>query len=282
MVGLISRALCTAQGLSSTMSTSATPTDETLSALPPSDFAAMAPSLLPKITHSPTLADLFVSRLTTSPATLDNPLVSAIKSTLDTAAETAEAATLRRFLLIHILVALPKDQIELYYATLTHLAASADENLSQPSTDLIAFLDGARWAPRSKSDFLAFRSLDAVQSAEEMRPHVDELLGWLQDSNWPPFSGCWDQLARFPDVALTPICELLRIGDDGPWSYCLLVFLKQSMPGQLRERARVDVERIAQRPTQDELDNDCVEAAQECLQAMDDWKDRARIVPERK
>ncbi|KAJ7185287.1 hypothetical protein C8R46DRAFT_1025365 [Mycena filopes] len=261
------------------MSTSATLTDETLSALTPSGFAAIAPSLLPKITHSPTLADLFVSRLTTSPPTLDNPLVSAIKSTL---AETAESATLRRFLLIHILAALPKDRIELYRATLTHLATSPYDGLSQPSTDLIAFLDGAQWVPRSKSDFLAFRSLDAVQSAEEMRPHVDGLLEWLQDPNWPPFSGCWDQLARFPDVALTPICELLRIGDDGAWTCYLLGFLTQCMPGQLRERARVHVERIAQRPTQDELDNDCVEAAQECLQAMDDWKDRARIVPERK
>ncbi|KAJ7021680.1 hypothetical protein C8F04DRAFT_1107647 [Mycena alexandri] len=256
-----------------------------LSALPPSELAPVAPYLLRWIPYHPIqgpLLELFVSRLTTSPPSPDDPLVSFFISTLDSPALTRESDTLRLLLLVDILSALPKDRLEPYRNALTRLstrptAAEATDKIVQRSKDLIAILDGVQWVPRFKFDDIAFRSLASVQTAEEMRPHVSGLLEWLQDTNWPPFPGCWEQLARFPEVALEPICEVLQRGDDGAWTCQLLDFLKDCMPGELRERARVHVERIMQQPTQDEIDNDCVEGAEDCLKAMDDWMDWAQI-----
>jgi hypothetical protein len=182
------------------------------------------------------------------------------------------------------LAALPKDRIEPYRAALERLAASPSEaettegKLDARSTELLDFLDASQaWVPRSKGDDLGLRSLELVQTSEEMRPHVKEMLVWLQDYNWPPMPGCWTQLARFPELALDPIREVLRKGDDGEWSSHLLEFLQDCMPGKLRERARVEVERIAQRPTQNEIDNETGEAAIDCLKAMDDWLARAKM-----
>ncbi|KAJ7463927.1 hypothetical protein FB451DRAFT_1561886 [Mycena latifolia] len=212
------------------------------------------------------VSELLVSRLTASAPSTDDPLV----------------------LSWSVLADLPRDRLELYRGALTRLAtqptdAEAAADLPERSTDILKFLDAASpWAPLTKSDDMAIRSLDLlVQTPEAMRPFVPALLEWLQDCNWPPWGGCRAQLARFPEVAIDPIRDILRKGDDGEWEGHLLSFLVDCMPGQVRERARAEVERIAQRPTQSKIDNDAVETAEECLKEMDHWVDRARILPKK-
>jgi hypothetical protein len=200
---------------------------------------------------------------------------------------TTAAADLKRSLLQCVLSVLPKDRIEPYRAALGRLVTSPTEAetakgpwppLGKRSADLLEFLDASHaWVPRHKGDDLGMRSLELIQTAEEMRPYVKRMLVWLQDYHWLPMRGCSAQLARFPELALDPIREILRMGDDGEWSCHLLEFLKDSMPGQLREKARVEVERIAQRPTHSEIDNETSEVAVDCLKAMDDWLARAKM-----
>ncbi|KAJ7137213.1 hypothetical protein C8R44DRAFT_768654 [Mycena epipterygia] len=260
-----------------------------LSTLSPSEFSLISTSLLPWMVyrsgpHSDVrerLTDLFISRLTTP----DDPLVSATLSVLDKPAMTPEAADLKHSILDDILIYLPIDQIEPFRGALGRMGTNPTEaeglRLSLRSKHIVELLDATQaWVPRFKWDDVAIRSLELfVHTPEEMRPFVPELLEWLQDINWPPFSGCWAQLARFPEIVVDPIREVLRKGDEGDWANHLLRFLVEvSMPGQVRERARVEVERIAQRPTQSELENDAVETANDCLKKMDDWVDREKIL----
>ncbi|KAJ7512985.1 hypothetical protein B0H11DRAFT_1948288 [Mycena galericulata] len=261
-----------------------------LSALSPAEFAAIATSLLPWIDWriqpyrdwiADPLKDLLVCRLTTSPGSQDNPLVFSLFSFLDTPLTTPKAAGFKRPLLHQILGSLPKDRIEPYRAALVCLATSPTEvekNLSERSAALLEFLDASQaWVPCTKHDDLGIRMLELVETAE-MQPLIPGMLEWLQDRNWPPFRGCWTQLARFPELAIDSIREVLRTGDDGCWKEALLNFLESEMPVKMRERGRVEVERIAQQPTQDEIENDAWEAANDCLKAMDDARDKGKIL----
>ncbi|KAJ7708651.1 hypothetical protein B0H17DRAFT_1030359 [Mycena rosella] len=230
------------------------------------------------------ISKLLVSRLTASAHSHDDPLVSAIFSVLDEPAVSLDAAHLKLSVWWGVLYELPKDRLEPYRTALMRLAtrpteAEAEKGVSERSAEMIEFLDASNaWVPRHKFDFMAFRSLDLlVQTAEEMRPFVPGLLEWLQDPNWPTGGGCWDQLARFPELALDPIRAVLREGDDGEWEYRLLRFLVECMPGNVRKRARVEVERIVQRPTQTEIDSDVVEVANDCLKGMDYWAEREKM-----
>ncbi|KAJ7447820.1 hypothetical protein FB451DRAFT_1054215 [Mycena latifolia] len=107
-----------------------------------------------------------------------------------------------------------------------------------------------------------------------MRPFVPGLLEWLQDPNWPPCHNCCIQLARFPEVAMDPIREVLS-RDDEWWEEILLHSLLNCVTGGARERVRVEVERIAQRPTLEEVD--ASETANECLKEMYHWAARAKM-----
>jgi hypothetical protein len=180
---------------------------------------------------------------------------------------------------------LPKECIEPYRDALVHLTKDPTEALpgtigtiSARSTEIVEFLNATQaWVPRHKGDDMAYRSLDLlVHTADEMRPFVPGLLGWLQDQNWPPFRDCWFQLERFPELVVDPIREELRKGDDGEWEASLMRFLRDVVPPERREEAREEVERIVQRPTQNEIDSAVDEYANECLQAMDDWLERRK------
>ncbi|KAJ6480513.1 hypothetical protein C8R47DRAFT_599888 [Mycena vitilis] len=262
-----------------------------LSALSVSEFANVTPSLLPwmhwrsndgRSLIRSDLINLFVARMTTSPPSPSGPLVSVVLSTLTSPAPFDAAS---KNTLLWILAELPKDRIIPYRAALARLATSpteaeteAEGDLQDLSADLLEFLDSSvARVPRSKQDHLAIRTLALLETADEMRPHVDGLLEWLQDQNWPPFSGCWEQLARFPEITIDPIRAVLRKGDDGEWSAHLLMFMSREMLPELMAKARVELERIVQRPTQDEIDSECPEEAGECLRAIDDWAERARI-----
>jgi hypothetical protein len=131
--------------------------------------------------------------------------------------------------------------------------------------------------PDSKFDELAVRSLEMVQTAEEMSPLVPVLLCWIADMNWPVASGCWDQLARFPELTIDPIRAVLRSGDDAGLESNLLDFLLRAVPRPLMERVRPEIERVAQRPTEEEIEYLTVDSVNDCLEAMDQWAARMKM-----
>nr|GAT54160.1 predicted protein [Mycena chlorophos] len=123
----------------------------------------------------------------------------------------------------------------------------------------------------SKTDYLAVRSIqEGVHTAEEMQPLIPGLLSWLQDVNWPMCSASCEQLSRFLVLAIEGARSVLQHlnGDDGEWEYNLLRFVG-TVPPALREPLRPEIERIAQRPTASEVDNELSELVIELLVAMD-------------
>ncbi|KAK7046962.1 hypothetical protein R3P38DRAFT_93106 [Favolaschia claudopus] len=270
--------------------------DDNISAienLSPSDFICAVPWLLWCLDWRGSdwpwhlreeVARLIISRLsTTNPPSLEDPLISEIHSIL----ADSHDSMLQYILLHQILGFLPREHLEVYRDALIHLSRCHSQSDGEQTaaifsrgSELLRFLDATQaWVPAHKADDLAIRSLEIlVHTADDMRPHVVGLLEWLQDPNWPPYDGCWRQLKRFPELTIDPIRDELRKGEDGWWELSLLTFLHRAAPPPMIDKARGEIERIAQCPTQEEIDNDLVELAHECLQQMDDEGERRKIL----
>lgn len=106
--------------------------------------------------------------------------------------------------------------------------------LSSTAEDVIKFMNNPNlaWAPQHKFDYMAERSLtERVLTAEQMRPHMTGLLGWLADYNWPPFLGCRNQLARFPEATVDAVKEMFAEGwNDGELMEHILDFVDEEVP----------------------------------------------------
>lgn len=192
---------------------------------------------------------------------------------------------------------LPLATLQLYRSGLETLA-SADTwspppgvspwALKDRAADAVKFIDSPdlAWPPRHKGDGMAMRSLaERVHTAEQMRPHAKELLGWLADVNWPPRRGCIEQLARFPEVAVGPIKELMaEIGDDdAEWIRRLVEFVEEHVPvGELWERLEPELTRLAssEGDGEEEEDRELVETARRVLGVLQEWK-KKQVVDER-
>ncbi|KAJ7884160.1 hypothetical protein B0H14DRAFT_2700968 [Mycena olivaceomarginata] len=264
-----------------------------LSSLSPADLFPLIPLLLSWLVYPSTaaerdtlkdlsnetrdqLADFLISRLTAAPPSTSDPLVAQIHAELSNPSGTADSA---------------REKAALFYChgptvtPLTRMACTSTAEETARGLDLrcrylLEFLDSSQArVPHSKSDELAVRSLELVHTAEDMRPLIPGVLEWIADMNWPIAQGCWYQLARFPELTIEPIRAVLRRGDDGGWAANILSSLLSDVPPALMERLRPDIERIAQRPTDDEIECTSFEYAAYCLEAMDHWAARMKILP---
>ncbi|KAH0523566.1 hypothetical protein TsFJ059_008550 [Trichoderma semiorbis] len=189
-----------------------------------------------------------------------------------------------------ILSDLPLATLRLYRSGIEALAANTSysppgvspPSLTSRAKDAIKFIDFPEltWAPEHKMDYMAERSLsERVHTAEQMKPHARDLLGWLADYNWPPYSGCVKQLARFPEVAVDPIKEIIADyrDDDPEWLLHLLDFVKENVPvGVLWEKLQPELLFLASSEASDdasdEENRDLAEAAQSMLGQLNEWK----------
>ncbi|KAJ7074661.1 hypothetical protein C8F01DRAFT_32400 [Mycena amicta] len=212
-------------------------------------------------------------------------LFDAIHSLLSTVTPTSTTEDVGRvaFLLHNVLSDLPRQLIEPFRDTLTRISAcNLDlQFTSRAADDIIRFLNTPHaYVPVHKTDDLGVRSIaEGVHTADQMRPLIPGLLSWLQDRNWPMVRGSCEQLARFPALAVKGIRSVLQHlnGDDGEWEGNLLHFVRLNVPSKMRRPLRPDLERIVQRPTDSELENEVVEVAMELLMDMDDWAERSKV-----
>ncbi|KAJ7732266.1 hypothetical protein B0H14DRAFT_2997792, partial [Mycena olivaceomarginata] len=189
------------------------------------------------------ISDLLISRLTAVPPSTSDPLVAQIQATLSNPSSTADSAKAKDALFHYhgVLPSLPKKNIEPYRDALTRIAWTSTpeetaRGLGMRCRYLLEFLDSSQArVPHSKSDELA------------NAPLIPGVLEWIADMNWPIAQGCWDQLARFPELTIEPIRAVLRRGDDGGWAMNIPNFLLDDVPCALMERLRPEIERIAQR-----------------------------------
>lgn len=177
---------------------------------------------------------------------------------------------------------LPLATLELYRPALETLAsadsAPSPEGVSVPclagrARDALKFIDNPHlaWAPQHKFDCMGDRSLaERVHTAEQMEPYVDELLGWLADLNWPPYLGCQKQLARFPEVTIDPIKEvILKNRNDPEWLLHVLEFVEEHVPmGTLWKRIEPELIQLANGEAEDEEGVELLEAAQRMLRLL--------------
>ncbi|UKZ82234.1 hypothetical protein TrVFT333_010019 [Trichoderma virens FT-333] len=180
---------------------------------------------------------------------------------------------------------LPLATLRLYRPGIEILAASTEESpprvslpsLTSRAKDAVKFIDFPElaWAPKHKFDFMGERSLsERVHTAQQMRPHAKDLLGWFADVNWPPRSGCIKQLARFPEVAVDPIKEIIAENRNDPeWLMYLLEFVEQHVSiGVLWEQLEPELVLLASSEAEDEENRDLTETAQRLLGQLNEWK----------
>ncbi|KAL6887006.1 hypothetical protein GGI43DRAFT_271112 [Trichoderma evansii] len=178
---------------------------------------------------------------------------------------------------------LPLDTLRLYRPALETLAsadsAPSPEGVSVPSLadrarDAIKFINNPdlAWAPQHKNDYMADRSLsERVHTAEQMKPFVEELLGWLADLNWPPYLTCEKQLARFPELTIDPIKKIiLENRNDPEWLFHLLVFVEQNVPLGTWEKIEPELIQLANIEAEDEESIDLREASQRMLRLLNE------------
>lgn len=189
------------------------------------------------------------------------------------------------FALDSIVSDLPLATLRLYRSGIETLAASTEDSppgvslpsLTSRAKDAIKFIDFPElaWAPQHKTGYMGERGLlERVHTAQQMKPHARDLLGWLADYNWPPYLGCVKQLARFPEVAVDPIKEIIADNRDDPeWLLHLLDFVKESVPvGVLWETLEPELSLLASSEADDEENRDLAEAAQSMLGLLSGWK----------
>ncbi|TFB02164.1 hypothetical protein CCMA1212_006104 [Trichoderma ghanense] len=184
-----------------------------------------------------------------------------------------------------ILCHLPLDTLRLYRSSLEILAANTAQSppgvslpsLTSRAKDALEFINSPdlAWPPRHKFDVMAERTLaERVRTADQMRPHARRLLDWLADCNWPPYSGCVKQLARFPEVAIDPIKNILaEHGDDPEWLRHLVEFVEGNVRiGTLWERLEPELVLLAGREADEEESRDLAEACRRLLGLLKEWR----------
>ncbi|RFU74473.1 hypothetical protein TARUN_7798 [Trichoderma arundinaceum] len=190
-----------------------------------------------------------------------------------------------------ILSYLPLATLRLYKSALEALISAntgdSPPGVSVPSLtsrakDAVKFVDhpDLAWAPQHKFDFMGERSLaERVHSAEQMKPHASELLGWLADYNWPPCSGCIEQLARFPEVAVGPIKEIIpENGNDPEWLLHIVEFVEEYVPvGQLWQSLEPELTMLANSEAEDEENRELAEAARRLLDSLREWRTKQGV-----
>ncbi|KAL7930074.1 hypothetical protein V8C35DRAFT_169370 [Trichoderma chlorosporum] len=180
---------------------------------------------------------------------------------------------------------LPLATLRLYRPGIETLAASTADgppDVSLPSLrsraeGAVKFIDFPElaWAPQHKHDFMGERSVsERVHTAQQMKPIAKDLLGWLADRNWPPFLSCEEQLARFPEVAVDPIKEIIAEHRDDPeWLLHLLEFVEERVPiGALWEKLKPELALLAGIEAEDEDSRDLAEAAQRLIGLLNEWE----------
>lgn len=112
--------------------------------------------------------------------------------------------------------------------------------------------------PRDKGDMDAAEALCAAPSAA-LVPHINELLEWLQDMNWPVARPVAQALARC-GVALVEPCRHVLHSSDDIWKLWVLHFVRD-VDGRVVLALDAEIRRLRDAPTAGELAEDVPEAA---------------------
>lgn len=123
------------------------------------------------------------------------------------------------------------------------------------------------YIPNDKDDQVAVDNLKGLDWTE-IEPHIDELLVWLQDMNWPVARGVGDKLSAYTNKLKAGILAVLR-GSDGLWKYCcILTLIYYSKERSIDAELLKELQRLVQFPSTNDVAEEVNEIAQETL---DKW-----------
>ncbi|KAK5988642.1 hypothetical protein PT974_10128 [Cladobotryum mycophilum] len=271
------------------------PDNEEIESCDAAGFAALVPSLLLRLSKrlgpESVEGDEGAAQATTNiiiSRSAEPPTIAVLSSAIINPIKTSQDFHLAWIVLGDIIGTLPLQSLSHYRQALQTLA-NRDPNEGCPqdltissliayAKDLILFVDSPdlAWAPKHKADDVAIRSLtERVHSAEQMKPHVPDLLSWLADINWPPYTPCVEQLARFPEATVEPIRDVLSSDtDDVEWLMRILEFLQNKVPvWPLWEGLRPQLEGLIEKygEARDEPTEEMVEVAKSCMRKLHLW-----------
>ena len=105
--------------------------------------------------------------------------------------------------------------------------------------------------PKDKFDLETVEKLKQY-SFEDIEPIIPDLLEWLQDMNWPVSQPIAAFLLPFSEEIAPEIVKILK-GKDEMWKYWILVTFGKNIKNKWVVQ---EITRIAENPTQDEIDHE--------------------------
>ena len=112
--------------------------------------------------------------------------------------------------------------------------------------------------PKDKFDLETVEKLKQ-HSFDDIEPIVPDLLEWLQDINWPVSQPIAEFLIPFSEKIAPELLKILKSKDE-MWKYWILVAFGKNIKNTLVLK---EINRIAENPTQDEIDDGVNEIANE-------------------
>jgi len=120
-------------------------------------------------------------------------------------------------------------------------------------------LDLKHLIPKNKFDEETAKKLKD-HSYEELKQIIPQLLEWIQDMNWPVASIVADYLISISKKIQKEILDIIT-GSDIMWKYWCISVICYNSPDALSEEVLSEIVRIAQNPTQFEIENEVNEEA---------------------
>ncbi|QEH43310.1 DUF5071 domain-containing protein [Chitinophaga sp. XS-30] len=119
--------------------------------------------------------------------------------------------------------------------------------------------------PRYKDDHVAMQHLQEA-AWDELIPHVDILLEWLQDFNWPDARAIAEKLSAHTNSIKGNIIKVLR-SNDGLWKYwCINQLIYHSKEFIIDQDLVLELQRIIDNPSKEDKLEGVDEIAQETIE----------------
>jgi len=122
--------------------------------------------------------------------------------------------------------------------------------------------------PRHKSDCERAKAIVAL-GYPAVAPVLRDLLGWLQDCNWPVSHSIAPFLASVGEPVVPLIREVFQ-GDDDIWKYWCIERIVMGFQRDVAEQLLPDLQRIAFHPSITEQGEEVDEQAKAALEWLDD------------
>lgn len=120
--------------------------------------------------------------------------------------------------------------------------------------------------PRDKYDLDAVAQLTAARFPE-VAPLLDDLVAWIADGDWPIARPISDVLVSAGSGAIPALLKVLQ-GDDAIHQHFVLSLVVCRLSRDEAAALRGDLERIATRPTIDQVREGVAELAEDILQTL--------------